>query len=61
MENEHSVSFVLLSTVTAVAFLLISLKCSMLFILPVLGATWFLITHRDLLLRVWKTLPRDAR
>uniref|UniRef100_A0A2S2QMK1 Long-chain-fatty-acid--CoA ligase n=1 Tax=Sipha flava TaxID=143950 RepID=A0A2S2QMK1_9HEMI len=59
-ENQHSVSLVLISALTAVAFLLINLKYCILYVIPVLGIGWFMINYWNLLIRVWQTLPRDA-
>lgn len=59
-ENQSSVTFVLISIATAVIFLFINLKYSIYYVLPILGTGWLMINHWNLLVRVWKTIPRDV-
>lgn len=60
-ENQHSVSLVLFSALTAVAFLLINFKYCILYVIPFLGAGWFMVNYWNILVRIWQTLPRDAK
>jgi len=59
-DNQHSVSFVSLTAVIAIAVLLIAFKYCILYVVTVLSAVWLVINYWDFLVKVWQTLPRDA-
>lgn len=59
-DNQQSVSFVWLTATIAVAVMLIILNYYALYIVPLLGAVCLIIIYWNFLVRVWRTLPRDA-
>lgn len=59
-DNQQSVSFVWLTATIAVAVMLIILNYYALYIVSVLGALCLIIIYWNFLVRVWRTLPRDA-
>ncbi|XP_050054635.1 long-chain fatty acid transport protein 4-like isoform X1 [Aphis gossypii] len=59
-DNQQSVSFVWLTAAIAVAVMLIILNYYALYIVLLLGAVCLIIIYWNFLVRVWRTLPRDA-